>query len=242
VTRDAVGSIRRRLAELVAVFLGVILAFLADDFRDRLSEIRAEQEALVGLHADFSANARQVSARLVFNRRLEAATAGLNDLIATADGTSVEVPDTMLMALVMGGATYDPIRGSIDALMSSGELRLIRDAELRTALAEWPAALADTNEQERWSIAVANDRGLPALMATDVALDRVIERYRHWSGEARPVDADASVTSVRITPELKTVVALRLYHLSLTTGFLERLQEAESRIIARLELVQGGAA
>lgn len=46
------------------------------------------------------------------------------------------------------GGSYDPATGVLDAAMNSGDIRVIRDPELRAALAEWPATVDNLSNVE----------------------------------------------------------------------------------------------
>ena len=224
-------SLRRRLAELVTVFLGVVLAFLADDFRERLADDRTEVVLLDGLRADFAMNAIQLEAQLRFNRRVETGTSGLMDLLSAApDGAVVSVHDTLLMAAAVEVNTYDPVRGTVDAILNSGELSLIRDPALRAALAEWPAALGDTQENQRRAIDAIDSHLLPIFLDAGVPLDRVLERYRAWTGLELPSEADRWVTALPNSVEIRTVLALRARRQGIATNYIERLTEVERTI------------
>lgn len=226
---------RRRLAELLTIFLGVVLAFLADDFRERLSEARAERVVLEGLRADFEQNARQLQAQLEFNARVESATVGLMGVLERADGSAtVVVHDTLLMAAAVGVNTYDPIRGTLDALLNSGELRLVQNADLRRVLAEWPAAVADVRESQRSAIESIDVHLIPVLLEEDVALDRVLGRYREWSGLDLPPEASTWETTLPNTRRVRTVLALRVRQQEIATNYVERLAGLEARITEQL--------
>lgn len=225
--------LRRRVAELLTVFSGVVLAFLADDFRERLGDDRAERVVLAGLRADFAQNSRQLAVQRRFNARVETAATGLLDLLGqTDDGVIVSVHDTLLMATAVGVNSYEPVRGTLDALLNSGELRLIRDARLRTLLAEWPAALADTRESQRRAIDAVDDHLLPVFIGAGAPLDRILdrERYLAWSRLELPADVETWVTPIVNTPEIRTVLALRVRQQSIATAYIERLTGLEARI------------
>ena len=213
------------------MFLGVVLAFLADDFRERLADDRTETVLLDGLRADFELNAVQLEAQLQFNRRVETATSELMALLREADdGALVMVHDTLLMAASVEVNTYDPVRGTVDAILNSGELSLVRDPALRTALAEWPAALGDTRESQRRAIEVIDAHLLPAFLDADVPLDRVLERYRAWTGLDLPDDVDRWVTPLPNSVEIRTVLALRSRRQGIATNYIERLTNVERTI------------
>jgi hypothetical protein len=229
VADKARAKLGRRLAELLVVFLGVVLAFIADDYREQLEDDRAEQAAISGLVADFTANSSRLADRSTQYERLESSTSALSDLIESAPaGGSLPLPDTLLMAFAMGAGTYDAITATVDALLNSGELRLIKDRDLRVALAEWPALLDDLNETEQWSREVVDERALPLLLGSEVELARAFKYHVPWLNRQLPVEAGTWSTRVENSPQLRAILALHLHRLGLLrrrAGHVTNFQE-----------------
>ncbi|MEQ9570281.1 MAG: hypothetical protein RLN75_08845 [Longimicrobiales bacterium] len=83
------------------------------------------------------------------HERTWAATDRLIALVEDAeDGDRVVVPDTLIVFPIRN-PSFDAPTGALDALLSSGNLRLIDDAELRRMLAAWPSRLQDATEDDR---------------------------------------------------------------------------------------------
>ena len=222
---------RRRLAEFLTVFLGVALAFLADDYRERLGDRRAEEAVLSGLRTDAELNTRYLSYQIAQNKRVEIGGTELMRLLSVAgNAPELAVPDTLLMAVAVGLGPYKPIRGTVDALLNSGELRLVQDPVLRATLAEWPAALSDTNESQRRAVEVVDDHVLPALIDAGVPLARIFEYYRSWEMESLSSEAQAWATVIPNTPRVRAVVALRVRQQAIARRFLEGLGRVDARM------------
>lgn len=68
---------------------------------------------------------------------------------------SYSVPDELVNRIAVT-EDLDPVRGSLNAVLSSGDLLLIQDGDLRAALAAWPEDLRDLLdfeiEDRRWTL------------------------------------------------------------------------------------------
>jgi hypothetical protein len=226
---------RRRAAELLTVFLGVALAFLAENWREDLADRRDEDVALAGLAADFRVNSTQRADRFDDQRRTLGALGHLADLLeASSDGAPVEIPDTLLIALTYSG-TYDPTRGTIDALLSSGRLDLVRDAELRRALASWPSDLGDLSEKQEWQREFVDRHARPFLLAAGVSLEGVASSQGSWVDQQPGDDPIMGSTTLRNSVDFRNVVGYRRHFANLAMSYFSRFMEIEDRLLDRLE-------
>ena len=140
---------RRWLVEGAVIVFSILLAFALDAAWDRRVERDAEQDILASLTADFEAVADLLPDHTLGHSRTAAALGHFVELVRDAPvGSVVLVPDT---AIVLGirNASFDAPSGAVDALLSSGNLRLISDPELRRMLAAWPSRLRDATEDDQ---------------------------------------------------------------------------------------------
>jgi hypothetical protein len=200
---------RSLVFELLAVFLGVVLAFLAEDWRESRVERREERTLLVSLRDEIRSNQDQMEHRLSLQDRTRSHTQAFLGLLGSADdGASVVVPDSLLIAFVTT-ATYDPARGTIDAILGGGQLPLIDDAELRTQIAAWPAAFENAHSLQLLQRDVVQSVIGPALAAAGVDLGQ------HWPANTPffqgtiPEEMRDTSTPVPATAEVRSLVGQR---------------------------------
>lgn len=139
----------RLLAESAAIVVSILLAFAIDAWWADRQERAEEARLLMALKVEFEENARQLPRKIADHRRSADAAAALIDAFRPAIETapvSVRQGD-ILFASDIG--SFDPARGTFDAMMQSGGLRYIRNPEIRRALAEWPSKLNDALENEQ---------------------------------------------------------------------------------------------
>lgn len=127
-----IDALRRHLIELVVVFVGVALAFAVENLREDLNERAVGEQYLDGFREDLLADLAMLRAQREARRgQLKNALV----LLEYFEGRPV-VPQNFFEAYFP--ALYElyttPNRNTMDEVLSSGSLRLIRDADVRSRL------------------------------------------------------------------------------------------------------------
>ncbi len=138
----------RVFVEGVVIVVSILMAFALEAWWGGQQRAKEEDEVLRALLVEF--NGAEVELDRVEQRHAEVvsgADAILEQLrgAATSDAT---VSISALASLFLT-PTADPQRGTLDALIASGSLDLIRSQALQSRLADWPAALGDYQEDEQ---------------------------------------------------------------------------------------------
>ncbi|MDA0329599.1 MAG: hypothetical protein O2958_11390, partial [Gemmatimonadetes bacterium] len=125
------------LAEVLLLLLGIGLALVVDQRRDRAQERATERAHLVALKVDFETADSALSVRLDAIREQlshnEALLETLAGPVGSVPGDSIAALLRKAFADVQVGVTIP----SYEDLMTSGELGLLRSEQLRRALAEF---------------------------------------------------------------------------------------------------------
>jgi uncharacterized membrane protein len=137
---------RRLLAELVIIAVGVGVALTVDNWNETRKERIAEREYLRGIAADLEETAfglERASDAAVENR------AALERLIGVANGGAPPAARDMAIDLVL--ATYLSLPRltivTFEELVSTGSLRILRDAQFKRALAK---LLGEFRARSQW--------------------------------------------------------------------------------------------
>jgi hypothetical protein len=235
-TQTFVQQLRRRLAELVTVFLGVALAFLAENWREELADRRDERVAVAGLLADFRRNAATLEGLRLAQGRLVTSAAALQATLAdTQDQTMVSVPDTLLIAMIGGAGGYRPVRGAVDALISSGRLEVISSAELRQAIAAWPTDISDAAQLFEWEVEFAQD-ALAYGLEANIPVDQLVRNVLPWLFGGMSQEALSRSETVRNTAALRFHLEGKLLMARGHYQALSDLALAEANIIDLLQM------
>ena len=135
--------IGRLAAEFAIIVVGVLVALVLESWWSDRAERRFEAELRQDMVGEFSENVAILESDLARNDTL---TRSVADFWNMSDSAFLALPDREFQARVleaMGGATFDPAMGSVQALVLSGNLNAIRDRELRFLIARWAGLLAE---------------------------------------------------------------------------------------------------
>ncbi len=173
---------RRLGAEFLVIVTGVLMALGVQAWWDGQVERGDEVEALRNLRDDFTETAELLESAGATHLRIRGSATRL--LAMTGPIAPSVIPeltvDSLLMHLI-SGPTVNPVTATFDALVGSGRLDIVSNAELRRELAGWSAASADLADIEREARAQMDQRFLPMIWdyVPVVTLDfNVLSTYR----------------------------------------------------------------
>lgn len=213
--------------EVAIIVTGILLAFALDAWWDARQDIRRELEILRALAQEFRDVQVELERQAALRQRmLQTNSATLSALRRAELGKPVVLPDTVAQWLI-GSFTLDLPQASLQSVISSGRIDLIRDRSLRGLLAGWPALVADAQEEWAQDRLIVYERLIPAL-ASDLSqvvalsVDTVNSRARRGAGQSIVLTA---------TPQMLNILAsrIRLAQLAAIDG---------ERLIAQLQRIQ----
>jgi len=143
-------DLRRLALEGLVIVLSIVAAFSLDRWWDYSRDRGEERQALADLEDEFERARMELEGMEALERRTLNSIRSVGDSVAVAlarGSSSVTIPDTAL-GWVYVPPTTQFVLGTRDALVASAGLNILRDRELRAALAAWGGALADMNEEE----------------------------------------------------------------------------------------------
>ncbi len=154
---------RQLLAEGILIVVSILLAFAIDaSWNERLRR-QDQQRTLRALEQDFEAASELLSKVSLAHKNGVGAGEAL--LIFTGpQATSIDSDRLAdLLPPLFRIPYFSPSLGALEALLSSGDLRLIASAELRAALASFPVALAGLNRTQDYGAQFVLGHFLPSL-------------------------------------------------------------------------------
>jgi hypothetical protein len=121
------------------ILLGLLLAFSADRAWEYRQDRIRESEHLARLHEDFTATAASLDTAVAHQDRLLEAGRAILEAMANPDADNAIVRFSEAIPVVFDFRSPRIYMATFDELQSSGDLAVIRDQELRLALAEFEA-------------------------------------------------------------------------------------------------------
>ena len=136
--------------DVIAIVLSILLAFAIDAWWEERKERAEEREILASLFVEFEANRDEAGSVVAVH---EIAVHSVATLMGLSDDEILALsPDEVEqhMRFFANPRTFDAIRGSVDALTSSGKLGILRSRELREALTTFVNIIEDAAEDREY--------------------------------------------------------------------------------------------
>lgn len=219
-------------AEVILIVIGVALALAADDWADQQQELAEEQQYLTRLRADFvtsQANMTEGLASIRENRDLKLR------LIAVLQGPMDAIDDVQLAKMIresmymqmptVAMATYND-------MVNSGDLRLLRSADLRLALARFEGFWRNYESVIREGFEQWNQLQVPFLVANTSVINIFSAEYMdiEFPYDGRPIDRAAIWSS-----EFENILAISVISRQDMVYMGEGLLEDVNRVIALID-------
>lgn len=134
-------SVSWLFAEVAVVAIGILLALAIDAWWKDFGDRRSEQILLRALHEEFGANQKLIEDNIDVSRRRMSAASALLSFRSDSGEADREILNSHWQ-WVMRGAIYSPSSAVLESAVSSGQISVLRDSELRVLLANWPGRLA----------------------------------------------------------------------------------------------------
>lgn len=138
---------KRVLLEGLVIVVSILLAFSIDAWWDNHLEQQREREHLESMRAEFQASLSGLDGVLASIQGHAKDVESFIALLKAAGDEPVLIPGSLLGSAITW-RTSDVSTSTLDALMASGDLNLLRNVELRANLAGLPAFLSDVTEDE----------------------------------------------------------------------------------------------
>jgi hypothetical protein len=202
---------RRLTAELFAIVFGILVAFALQASWEARNDRLAERHLLEALQTELSAARNALDAQRWAYEYVDQATALVAKQLSDAgSGSVITIADTLLAGLLLE-MSYDPPMGTVSTLLSSGQLELLEDLELRTVIAGWPAAVADGVEEQQRLWDLADNQVKPLLHEAVPDLGPAYRILSVWEARREILNEGiSSVSAVTASPPLWNVLHQRV--------------------------------
>ncbi len=206
----------------------ILLAFGIQAWWDETQERAEERQALQALIQDFEA-----ASNLLERHHLQIDTvAGASEILLgwTGPNADSEHADSLASLIwpIIQLPSFEPPLGTLEALLGSGDLSLIRSDELRAALAAFPSQLAGMRRTQDYGAELVFNQVLPYL-------DRVLPMRRFAAVARGPTEFEVDVSRVLRSMEFENLIQNMLMNAELKR---RNAGAMETRIDSLLEMLQ----
>ncbi|MCA0133794.1 DUF6090 family protein [Winogradskyella alexanderae] len=134
------------IGEILLVVMGILIALQINNWNEERKDRKREQVILKNLQIDFKTNINNVNEAYDSFMQAYDASASLLEIIrsnAEIDNTEIE---HLIDEIINKTMSLDIITGSIDEMLNTGSINLIRDTDLRKQLSNWSYYQTDTED------------------------------------------------------------------------------------------------
>ncbi len=232
---------KRLVIEGAAVVVSILLAFAIDAWWDNRQERVHEQDALLGLRAEYQNHLDEISRakarHLVYLRAIDELVRACGKGSWQSDEFSI---DDAIFGLLIP-ETNDLGTGVRDTLISSGKIEILSDRQLRYELSEWDSVVDELLDDQQHNKAIVFDIVLPYLARAGVPFSGPFSsssaaQSKYWSLPKRFLSGDSgTMTKLCTDPEFISIVEARYGFMDHAAIEFDSLISAIDRILARIE-------
>lgn len=138
--------LRYALGEILLVVLGILIALQINSWNEQRKLNAEEQYLLKELLAEFNTNQKKIKEDLYLNTNNQNAAIEILRMIHDESLRNYPKKLDSLFIQVFSYGSFNASTGTLDEIISTGKLRVIRDHSLRNMLTQWPGWIQ--NQQE----------------------------------------------------------------------------------------------
>jgi hypothetical protein len=154
---------RKLLLEGAAIVASILIAFAIDSSWDEFQETKQRQHVIAALHSDFQLTYAGAISTAQFHRNEKERLLRLLELLQLPPERVDLEEFVQLVQNAHSFSTYLPPTGAMDSLVSSGDLNLLLEPELRALLASFQKRLESMYRTQQWGLVFVNEQLTPFL-------------------------------------------------------------------------------
>ena len=140
---------RYAIGEIVLVVIGILIALSINNWNEQRKINSQEQELLEGLKIEFSTNLKRLDKVLQLHKNsIESA----NEIMSYFNEDISGIPEAKFDSLlfhIQNVWTFNPRKGLLNSVITSGQINIISNVELKTQLASFEDMVNDIEEETR---------------------------------------------------------------------------------------------
>jgi len=163
------------IGEIILVVIGILIALQINNFNNEKQLREIEQEYLLSLQTEFETNLKKINKSILENEKRVNATENMLTLFDsnvrdTINGNEIS---NMIYSVVATEATYQPSKGVLTDIISSGNLNLIKNKQLRQYLASFESKLDFMQTQQ--SITLSTKEAIKSILIKNGSIRMVLK-------------------------------------------------------------------
>ena len=138
--------LRYAIGEILLVMIGILLALQVNNWNSERIEENREQTILGNLHSDFRENITELNRIYEGSEESYESSIRLLEIIKDSSQLKPKEIEDLLNSIINGFYSLDLNSASVDEIINTGSLNVIKDVELRKQIANWSFIVADSED------------------------------------------------------------------------------------------------
>ena len=137
------------IGEIILVVIGILIALSINNWNEQRKRNSQEQELLAGLEVEFTINFNRLEKVLQLHQN---SIDSANEIMTYFNTDISNVPEAKFDSLqfhIQNVWTFNPRKGLLNSVITSGQINLISNVELKNQLASYEDMVDDTEEEVR---------------------------------------------------------------------------------------------
>jgi hypothetical protein len=210
--------------------IGILIALQINNKKEEINDRVVEQSILLNLKEDFNKNQQEIDVLIFANEKYYRNLNKLIDILKTnPKDTKVKIDDTLSMAAI-AAPTFVPTTSTIDVIISTGNIDLIRNEELKTLISRFKREIADLSEDENDVRILANIQLCPLLGQYSDMIEVYQNTYAYTIDRSDMIKM-SSFSMILNSNLLGSLIAQRFYYNKIILSELNAVSEMQREIL-----------
>ncbi|PWN07295.1 DUF6090 family protein [Rhodohalobacter mucosus] len=229
------------VGEILLVVIGILIALQVNNWNEERLRLADEREVLQNVKTDFQDAIQELS---YLNSLRKSMNEIIDDFVKDGpfpDERFSESELDSMFAILQYAPTFNNQSGSLDVLLNSGRINLVRDDSLRAMLLNWPGLVQDMVEGEISQVEFQTDSYIPKVLEY-LSLNRIYKHFKMTLLGDVPMDrfdrktrTEPDYSGLFRDPEFENILINREFFLQIALEETETVIQTANRIIARID-------
>jgi len=218
------------IGEILLVVIGILIALQINSRKEEINNRITEQSILNNLKEDFNKNQQEIDVLVFANNKYHRNLTKFIEILKTnPKDTKIKIDDTLSMAAI-AAPTYIPTTSTIDVIISTGNIDLIKNEELKTLISRFKREVADLSEDEDDVRIMANIQICPLLGQDSDLIDVYQNTYAYTIDRSNSIKMSTS-SLILNSNLLGSLIAQRFYYNKIILKELIGISEMQKEIL-----------
>ena len=223
------------IGEIILVVIGILIALQVNSRKEETNNRVIEKSILNNLKEDFNKNQQEIEVLIFANKKYHRNLDKLLEILKeTPKDTKTNINDTLIIAAI-AAPTYIPTTSTIEVIISTGNIDLIKNETLKTLISRFKREVSDLNEDEYDVRILANIQLCPLFGQNSDLVNVYQNAYAYTVDNSNKVRLNSS--SLVLNSNLLTaLIVQRFYYNKMILNELVEISKMQKEIIKLIKI------